>query len=122
MIKTKLRTILNAREAAGRLAGQALPAAVSFRIAKLINVLNAELTAYETERVKLCEKCGTLNKDEGRYDITKGEEFARELESLYNLDITLGVEKVALPDNIAITPKDIINLSEFIMIEGVVDD
>lgn len=122
MITTKLKTILNAREAAGRLAGQILPVSVSYRVAKLINAMNEELKVYEAERVKLCERCGTLNEAEGKYIIDKGEEFNRELSSLFDMPVELRVDKVTLPDTLNITPNDILILEEFIQIEGAADD
>ncbi len=122
MITTKLKTIINAREAAGRLAGQVLPVAVSYRVAKLINALNEELKAYETERVKLCERYGTLNKAEGKYIIDRAEEFNREHSVLVDISVEINVDKVTLPDTINITPHDIIALDDFIRIEGADDD
>lgn len=118
MIKTKLKTIVNTREAAQRLAGQSLPAAVSFRVAKLINALNGELVAYEAERVKLCERYGELEKENGVYKIRQREEFEREYISLLDMSVELAVEKISLPDTLNITAVDLINLSDFIQIEG----
>lgn len=120
-MKTKLKTIVNAREAVGRLAGQALPVSVSYRVAKLVKAMNEELRVYEAERVKVCEKCGTLNEAEGKYIINKGEEFNRELSSLLDMQVELNVEKVTLPETLNITPHDIIALEEFVQIEGAED-
>lgn len=122
MIKTKLKSIINAREAARRLAGQVLPVAVSYRVAKLIKALNDELTTYEAERVKLCENCGTLDKARGKYVIEKGEVFEKEYNSLLDFDVELAVNKITLPDTLSISPSDLISLSDFVQIEGVTDD
>ena len=121
MLKTKLKTIINAREAVQRLAGQPLPAAVSFRVAKLINALNSELVTYEAERVKLCERYGELDKENGVYKIRQREEFDREYASLLDMSIELAVDKVSIPDTLNITAVDLINLCDFIQIEGEAD-
>lgn len=118
MIKTKLKTIINSREAMQRLAGQTLPVAVSYRIAKLIKLLNDELALYESERIKLCERYGELAENKREYKILKGAEFNRELGSLLDMDVSLDVQKVILPATLCITPTDIISLSDFIEIEG----
>lgn len=122
MIKTKIKTILNAREAVQRLAQQTLPVAVSYRVTKLINAMNAEIAVYDAERIKLCERFGKLNDSKTSYTIEKGEEFNGELSSLLDFDVELDVQKINLPETLSITPADLITLDDFIKIEGVTDD
>ena len=122
MIKTKIKTIVNAREAVQRLAQQTLPVAVSYRVTKLINAMNAEIAVYDAERIKLCERFGKLNDSKTSYTIGKGEEFNGELSSLLDFDVELDVQKINLPETLSITPADLITLYDFIKIEGVTDD
>lgn len=122
MIKTKLKTIINSREAMQRLAGQTLPVAVSYRIAKLIKLLNDELALYESERIKLCERYGELNPEENKYNITQGAEFTHELNSLLDYTVELAADKISLPSTLTITPSDLISMDDFVEIEGVNDD
>lgn len=118
MIKTKLKTIINSREAMQRLAGQTLPVAVSYRIAKLIKLLNDELALYESERIKLCERYGELNPEENKYNITQGAEFTHELNSLLDYTVELAADKISLPSTLMITPSDLISMDDFVEIEG----
>ena len=122
MIKTKLRSIINAREAVQRLSRQTLPVTVSYRVTKLINAMNVELAVYESERIRLCEKYGKLNESKTSYIIPEGTEFSTEHSSLLDFDVELDAHKVKLPETMTITPADLICLDEFIEIEGVCDD
>lgn len=122
MIKTKLHSIVNAREAMRKLAGQELPVQESYRVAKLIKAMNAEIAIYDEARIKLCEKYGELAENKREYTILKGAEFNRELSSLLDMEVELDLKKVTLPLGLCITPSDVISLSDFVEIEGVEDD
>ena len=118
MIKTNLKSILNAREAAKKLSQQELPVKESYRVAKLIKAMNAEITIYDEARIRLCERYGELAENKREYKILKRAEFNRELGSLLDMDVSFDVQKVILPATLCITPTDIISLSDFIEIEG----
>ncbi|MBP3939497.1 MAG: hypothetical protein IK955_08810 [Clostridia bacterium] len=122
MISTNLNSILNAREAAKKLMGQELPVKVSYRVAKLIKAMNSEIEVYDQERIRLCEKYGELDKKKGEYKISETTEFYKDLNSLLDIEVSLDVRKVSLPETLSITPADILSLSDFIEIEGVEDD
>jgi hypothetical protein len=122
MIKTKIKSIVNAREAMQRLAQQTLPVAVSYRVTKLIRAIDAELAVYDKERIRLCEKYGKLNESKTSYTILEGAEFNEEHSLLLNFDVELEAHKVKLPETLNITPADLLRLSEFVEIEGVSDD
>ena len=118
MIKTNLKSILNAREAAKKLSQQELPVKESYRIAKLIKAMDAELVIYNESRIRLCERYGELAENKREYKILKGAEFNNELGSLLDMEVSLDVPKVMLPASLCITPSDVISLSDFIEIEG----
>ena len=122
MIKTKIKSIVNAREAMQRLAQQTLPIAVSYRVTKLIRAIDSELAVYDKERIRLCEKYGKLNESKTSYNILKGAEFNEEHSLLLDFDIELDAQKVKLPETLNITPADLLCMSEFVEIEGVSDD
>ena len=117
MMKTKLKTILNAQDAMQKLSEQSLPIVVSYRITKMIKALGDELMTYEKHRVELCQKYGHAIEGKNEYHIDDMEEFEKELLSLWNMDIELSVEKISLPSSLAISPKDLINLLDFVEIE-----
>lgn len=117
MIKTKLKTILNAQGAIQKLSEQSLPIVVSYRITKMIKVLSDELMTYEKHRIELCQKYGHAIEGKNEYQIDKMEEFEKELLSLWNMDIELSVEKISLPKTLAMSPKDLISLLDFVEIE-----
>lgn len=121
-MKTKLKSILNARDAVQRLAKQSLPVAVSYRVTKLVNAMNVELAIYEKERVKLCEKYGSLNETGEKYIIREGDGFSEEFNTLLDFDIELDVQKIILPVSLLITAADLLLLSDFVEIEGAEDD
>lgn len=122
MLSTNIKSILNAREAAKKLMGQELPVKASYRVAKLIKAMNGEIAIYDEERIRLCEKYGELDKDKGEYKISETTEFYEALNSLLDIEVSLDVTKVSLPETLNITPSDILNLSDFIEIEGEEDD
>ena len=118
MIKTKLKSILNAREAVQKLIKKDLPVAVSFRVAKLVNAMNVELAVYDAERNKLCEKYGKLNESKTEYKIIRRDEFQKELISLFDIELELDANKVVLPKETTITPADLIALDDFVEVEN----
>ena len=115
----KLIQILTARDTLSRLAEQALPVKQSYRLAKLIKAINGEMSVYEGERIKLCEKYGTINKDEKKYDIHDMEGFTRDSEELLNQEIELEAKPIDI-SGLELTAQDIIKIEPFI--EVVEDD
>lgn len=120
MIKTTIKSIINAKNTIGRLAGQSLPVKVSYGIARLVTAANSELSTYDAERIKLCEKYGTLSEDKTKYDITDIEAFNRDLTELVSVETELNVNRVKLTDDIRLTAQELITLEDFI--EVVADD
>lgn len=118
-MNVKLIQILTARDTLSRLAERTLPVKQSYRLAKLIKAINGEMSVYEGERIKLCEKYGTLNKDEKKYDIHDMEGFNRDSEELLNQEIELEAKPIDI-SGLELTAQDIIKIEPFI--EVVEDD
>lgn len=117
-MNVKLIQILSARETLSRLGEQTLPVKQSYRLAKLIKAINGEMSVYEGERIKLCEKYGTVNKDEKKYDIHDMEGFKRDSEELLNQEIELEAKPIDI-SGLELTAQDIIKIEPFI---EVIDD
>lgn len=115
----KLIQILSARDTLSRLGERTLPVKQSYRLAKLIKAINNEMGVYEGERIKLCEKYGTLSEDKTKYDIHDMEGFSRDSEELLNQEIELEAKPIDISD-LELSAQDIINIEPFI--EVITDD
>ena len=115
----KLIQILSARDTLSRLGERTLPVKQSYRLAKLIKAINNEMSVYEGERIKLCEKYGTLSEDKTKYDIHDMEGFNRDSEELLNQEIELEAKPIDI-NGLELTAQDIIKIEPFI--EVVEDD
>lgn len=114
----KLIQILSARDTLSRLGEQTLPVKQSYRLAKLIKAINSEMGVYEGERIKLCEKYGTLSEDKTKYDIHDTEGFNSDSEELLNQEIELEAKPIDI-NGLELTAQDIIKIEPFI---EVIDD
>lgn len=124
MIKTNLQTLVRARDAFAKLSSVEMPSKTSYKLAKIIRQVNDELVLFDEQRLKLCKKYGAYITEENSYSIPpdKMPEFSSEYSKLLSVEVNLISEKVMLPETLSITPADILNLSDFIEIEGVEDD
>ena len=118
-MNVKLIQILSARDTLSRLGERTLPVKQSYRLAKLIKAINNEMSVYEGERIKLCEKYGTLSEDKTKYDIYDMEGFNRDSEELLNQEIELEAKPIDISD-LELSAQDIINIEPFI--EVITDD
>lgn len=118
-MKTTIDKILDAREALSRLAEKALPVKQSYRLAKLVKAVNDELSVYEGERIKLCEKYGTLNEEAKKYDINDTDGFYRDSAVLLSQEVELDVKPIDI-SNLELSAQDIINIEP--LIEVINDD
>ena len=114
----KLIQILSARDTLSRLGERTLPVKQSYRLAKLIKAINNEMGVYEGERIKLCEKYGTLSEDKTKYDIHDMEGFSRDSEELLNQEIELEAKPIDI-SGFELSAQDIIKIEPFI---EVIDD
>lgn len=120
-MKTSIKQILNARETLSRLAEKALPVKQSYRLAKLIKAVNNELSIYEGERVKLCEKYGTLNKEKRIYEFEDEayKSFEADINVLQSQEVELDIKLIDISD-LEFSAQDIISIEPFI--EVITDD
>lgn len=114
-MKIKLSQIINSKEALEELIKKELPIKISYRIQKVIRVIEPEYSSYDSVRHKLIvEKYGEENpKDSGSWKV-KDENtsvFYKELEELLSEEIDIDVLKIKLPDDITITPSHLYLLS-----------
>ena len=119
-MKTTIKQILNARETLSRLSEKALPVKQSYRLAKLVKAVDDEINVYDGERIKLCEKYGTLNKEKHIYEF-KDEEyksFETDINVLQSQEVELDVKPIDISD-LELSAQDIINIEPFI---EVIDD
>lgn len=114
-MKTTIEKILDVRETLSRLAEKALPVKQSYRLAKLVKAVNNELSIYEGERIKLCEKYGTLDKDNGVYKFEgeNREKFNADINVLLSQEVELDVKPIDI-SNLELSAQDIINIEPFI--------
>jgi len=95
-----LETLVKATPALTKLMGTDLPIVLSFRLGKLVNVVDPILKVYSMARNKLIREIGTKD-DKGLYSVPpdRMEEFNEELENLLKEDIAIGeVPQVTLKD------------------------
>ncbi|MEE1245814.1 MAG: hypothetical protein UHL70_01000 [Acutalibacteraceae bacterium] len=118
-MNVKLIQILSARDILSRLGERTLPVKQSYRLAKLIKAINNEMSVYEGERIKLCEKYGTLSEDKTKYDIHDMEGFTRDFEELLNQEVELEAKPIDI-SSLELSAQDIIKIEPFI--EVVEDD
>lgn len=117
-MKTTIKSILSATDTLSRLAECTLPVKQSYRLAKLIKAVNAEMSVYDSERIKLCERYGTLNKEKNNYDINDRDGFGEEIMELQSQEVELDVKPIDIV-GLELTAQDIINIEPFI---EVIDD
>lgn len=117
-MKTTIKSILSATDTLSRLAERTLPVKQSYRLAKLIKAVNAEMSVYDSERIKLCERYGTLNKEKNNYDINDRDGFGEEIRELQSQEVELDVKPIDIV-GLELTAQDIINIEPFI---EVIDD
>lgn len=117
-MKTTIKSILNATDTLSRLAERPLPVKQSYRLAKLVKSVKAEMSIYDSERIKLCERYGTLNKEKNNYDINDWDGFNKEINELQSQEVELDVKPIDI-GGLELTARDIISIEPFI---EVIDD
>jgi len=109
----KLRDLVIAQAALGRMLALELPAAASYQIAWAARPLQAELQSYEQERVKLVQRLG---EDTGQGQIMvapeKATEFNEEMNALLDVDAELEIRKIdiGILGEVNVSPADLIVL------------
>ena len=120
-MKTTIEKILDARDTLSRLAERTLPVKQSYGLAKVVKAVNGEFAIYEGERIKLCEKYGTLDKDNGVYKFEgeNREKFNADINVLLSQEVELDVKPIDI-SNLELSAQDIISIEPFI--EVITDD
>ena len=109
----KLRDLVIAQEALGRLLTLELPAAVSYKVARVARPIEAELRAYEQSRVKLVQRLG---EEAGQGQIMvlpeKAAEFNKEMNTLLDVDVDVKIRTIdpGILGEVGIRPGDIMAL------------
>lgn len=114
-----LKNLIMAKDALQKLAEQPLPVKQSYRLSKIIKAVKPELEVFESERIKICEKFGTLNESKNSYNITDEESFKKEYEELVSQPVELDFKPLNLLecDNIKITAHDCELLEPFLEVD-----
>lgn len=117
-MKITIKQILNARDTLSRLAERTLPVKQSYRLARLIKAVNEEFAVYDDERIKICEKHGTLNKEKNQYDISDWDGLRKDMNTLESQEVDLDVKPIDI-SGLELSAQDIISIEPFI---EVIDD
>lgn len=114
MIEVKLSQIIESAESFQKLCSQALPALLSFRLAKVAKKLDEEVKQFHEARLKKAAEIGTLSEDKSKYEFSPqlGILFQQELENILQESIHLPIEKIKVDDikSIDLEPKHFIAL------------
>lgn len=89
----------------------------TYRAAKAIKAVMAELQDYEKSRIALCERCGTRNGD--KFDIAPEhmEAFQKGLEELMAEEVELDILPVEIDDAEGLTPADMLALEPILVVK-----
>lgn len=112
-MKTTIAKILDARDTLSRLAEKTLPVKQSYRLAKLVKAVNGEFAIYEGERIKLCEKYGTLNREQMQYDINDWDGLRKDMQTLESQEVEFDVKPIDI-SGLELSAQDIISIEPFI--------
>lgn len=116
-MKLTLETIFNGHKALGALAQKDLSITTSFKVAKLIKAVDAELETFNAQRTKILESVGaTLNEDGSQYNIPENKrlEFANKLNELLSIEVEVPDKLDISGENISIAPGLLLDLDPFI--------
>jgi hypothetical protein len=100
-IKLTLKDLLEAKPALEKLATQEIGIVQSFKLAKIIRILNEHYKDYDDQRISLIRKLGEQDGDSGNFSIkdeSKKLEFVREIEKLLLVEVELEFEPLVLSE------------------------
>jgi len=117
-MKIKLSEILNSKDSIGKLLERELPIRISFRLTKLIKELDPELQIIEKHRIKLVEKYGKKNEENGNTEVSGDSvaDFSKEFNTLLEEELDIDYEPIPISslENISLSPFDVLRLEKFI--------
>ena len=110
MTKVKLSQIVNSTEDIKKLLEVKFPVKVSYRLGRLVNKLQPELTLYDAKRNELVKEFGDAPDEKGNIKVTDPEKlklFMVKLQELLSVDIDIDFEKIKIDTlgELSIEPK-----------------
>ena len=117
----KLQTLLGVAQALSVLNTSKIPVKAGFRIAKAINLVNAEIKTYDEQRLKLAQELGTLTEDGRNYQFLgdNGVIFTTQLNELLDEEVDLSLPSITideLGENFSIEPQHLAALMDINLI------
>jgi hypothetical protein len=109
-MKVELGKIVASSEPLGKLMQEKMPIATSFRLAKVLKSVQAELETYDETRKKLIEELGVDG--EIKQDSKNFEKFVKEMNNLLAEKVSVKVEKIKSENlsKVEISPSDLLAL------------
>lgn len=119
-IEVTVRQLREADQSIFAIGNKELPAALAFKVARMIKAARTEIELYQREWKKLLDKHGTpIEGQPGAYDIPddKQEAFKADTDPLLDTKVKLNVEAVTIDDfaNYSLSPKLLRDLDWFIL-------
>lgn len=114
---TKIETILEAKDALAVLSQKELSIATSYKVAKLIKAVNAELETFNAQRIKLLQDIGSSLSENGEQYIIptdKRAEFAEKFSQLLAVEVEMPDKITISGESVSLSPDALIALEPFI--------
>lgn len=118
-MKLKLGDVTMMQQGLTVLLNQPLPIKLSYKLGKLVKIVDEEIQEIENRRIELVKKYGVEDKEKGTIKVSdeNQDHFMKEYSELLDLDVNLDFEQVdinQLPDDIKISPQQLIFLDKII--------
>jgi hypothetical protein len=119
-MKVTLNQLVSSQQSLQNLVGMSLPISVSYKISKLINKSQPDLTIYEEKRVALVKEFGIEDPETKNTTVQpdKLEEFQAKIKELLEVETDINFadgkdfEKISIASlgNVQVTPADLVKL------------
>ncbi len=116
----KLQQLINSESSLRKLLETPLPVKVAYKISKLVNKIQPELTIFNEQRDKLIKELGEHDKEKDTYTVQPKNmaKFTEEITKLTEIEVDLGfgegkdVEKISVDDlgDIKVAPQELLQL------------
>lgn len=117
----KLSTLINSEGSLKKLLAVKLPVKIAYKLSKIVNLIQPELTIFQEQRDKLIKELGTeKDKDSGNFQVTPENmpKFIEEIGKLTDIEVNLefgagkAVEPIKLADlgDIELEAQDLVAL------------
>lgn len=119
-MKIKLGEVTMIQQGLMTLVNQQLPVKLSYKLGKLIKIVDDEVQEIENKRIELVKKYGVKNEEDNTIKVPddKQDGFMQEYTDLLNLEIDVTFEPISiseLPDDLKITPQQLIYLENVVL-------